>query len=232
VGDVKERRLPAGRLAGGLRQHGVAVDRVHVDHFVRRTDEHRLHHDAAVPRHAIFDGRRVPVGRHHVRAPGSRETLEFFEGDVRSGVCVDAGEDDHHHHRRRECGTSVTLGGPSDDRAENAARNHDLPPVVTTIGIRHGGDCEREHESDDEAEDDSLRNRLHSARVPARGDSRDHAFDRRADDDAQHLLSHFRGKPRCCAVDQSEYGPDDQSYQNLVHVSFLRMRIQRASEIL
>ncbi len=43
---------------------------------------------------------------------------------------------------------AVALRGVADDESQDAARQHDLPPVVRAVGLRNGGNQEREEGAD------------------------------------------------------------------------------------
>ena len=69
--------------------------------------------------------------------------------------------------RCRAARLSVALRRVSDDEAEDAARQHDLPPVMRAVGLRNGGDDEREEGADGEAREQQRLLRSHACGDPA-----------------------------------------------------------------
>src|SRR5579885_3006501 len=82
----------------------------------------------------------------------------------------------------RQC--AVFLCSKSDDQSNEASGDDDfLVVVLAGDGIGHERDSERQKRSDEEAEQDSQRNRFHFAREPANQNAAYQPFERGTEDD-------------------------------------------------
>src|SRR6476646_2599328 len=82
----------------------------------------------------------------------------------------------------------MALRRVTDDQADDAPRQHDLPVVVVMQCVAvHDRDWQRERRADDQAEDNAQGKRVHLLRKPADQSAGDEPFEGRADHDAGDL---------------------------------------------
>src|SRR5580704_4105309 len=113
----------------------------------------------------------------------------------------------------RRC--SVALRCETYDHSDDAAGKNDFE----IIAVLHVSDQESQHKTNRQSKQDPQRNRIHFAREDSRSDSGDEALYRGSDDDARELGSYCGCEPRRGPVDSAQQSTQEQSDQDLVHLS-------------
>src|SRR5215470_7487534 len=96
---------------------------------------------------------------------------------------------------------SVSLCCKADNRAQQAAGQHNLEIITVTV---ESGDCEAQRHANRESDRDAEPQVIELLREEPRSDSRDQTLDCGTEHDASQLVAHFRREPGSEAVEYSE----------------------------